>query len=88
MLTRERHRNVHSEPDAGHEREPAAVPSHDLDDEGARVRGRRGGDAVDGLTDPMQRGRGANRQVGAGHVVVDLHRQLGRAASSLTLPTS
>ena len=58
--------------DAGHEREPAAVTAHDLDDEGARVRRRGRVDAVDGLADPVQRCRCADRQISAGHVVVDL----------------
>jgi hypothetical protein len=47
------------------------VPAHHLDDEGALVTGRGAVQGVQGLDDAVQRGVGADRHVGAEHVVVD-----------------
>ena len=63
--------------DGGHEREVAAVPSHDLDDEGALVGGGGRGDVVDRLEDAMQGGVRADGHVGADEVVVDAPDQAG-----------
>ena len=57
--------------DSRHEGQVTAVATHDLDDEGALVRGRRAGQLVDGVQDAMQRGVRADRHVGAHQVVVD-----------------
>jgi hypothetical protein len=56
---------------AAHQGEVAAVASHHLDDERALVAGGRTLQRVDGLGDPVQGGVGADRHVGAEHVVVD-----------------
>ena len=47
------------------------MPAHHLDDEGALVAGRGAAQRIHRLDDPVQRGVGADRHVGAGHVVVD-----------------
>ena len=54
-----------------HEGQVAAVAAHDLDDEGALVRGRRAGQLVDGIQDAVQRGVRADRHIRAHHVVID-----------------
>jgi hypothetical protein len=54
-----------------HQRQIAATPPHHLDHERALVARRGALDRVDGLDDPVQRGVGADRHVGARHVVVD-----------------
>jgi len=61
--------------DRAHESEVAAVAAHHLDHERALVAGGRGGDRVDRLGDAVQRRVGADRDVGARHVVVDRARQ-------------
>ena len=58
--------------DCGHEGEIAAVPAHDLHDEGPLVRVSRRDDAVHGLNDAAEGGVGADRHVGTAEVVVDL----------------
>ena len=57
--------------DSRHEGQVAAVPSHDLDDERALVRGRRAGQLVDGVQDAVQRSVRADRHIRAHHVVID-----------------
>ena len=57
--------------DRRHEGQVTAVATHDLDDEGALVRGRRTGQLVDGIQDAMQRSVGADRHVRAHEVVID-----------------
>ena len=57
--------------DSRHEGQVTAVAAHDLDDEGALVRGGSAGQLVDGVQDAMQRGVRANRHVRAHQVVVD-----------------
>ena len=54
-----------------HEREVAAVPAHHLDHERALVAGGGAVQGVQRLDDAVQRGVGADRHVGAEHVVVD-----------------
>ena len=56
---------------AAHQGQIAAVAAHHLDDEGALVARGRALDRVDCLDDSVQRGVGADRHVGAEHVVVD-----------------
>ena len=55
----------------GHQREVAAMPSHHLNDERALVAGRGAAQGIHRLDDPMQGGIGADRHVGARHVVID-----------------
>ena len=54
-----------------HQGEVAAVAPHHLDDERPLVARRRRDEGVDRLDDPVERRVGADRHVGAGHVVVD-----------------
>ncbi len=54
-----------------HERQIAAVATHDLDDEAALVAGGGAGDGVGGVDDAMQGGVGSSGDVGAKHIVVD-----------------
>jgi hypothetical protein len=54
-----------------HQREIAAVPAHDLNDEGPLMTGRGAVDGIQRFGDPVQRRVGADRHVGAEHVVVD-----------------
>ena len=62
---------VRTRRDATHQGEVSAVAAHHLDDERALVARRRALDRVDRLGDSVQRRVGADRHVGAGHVVVD-----------------
>ena len=57
--------------DATHQGEVSAVAAHHLDDERTLVTRRGALDRVDRLGDTVQRRIGADRHVGAGHVVVD-----------------
>ena len=57
--------------DRAHQRQVAAVAAHHLDHERALVAGGGAGDRVDRLGDAVQRRVGADRHVGARHVVVD-----------------
>ena len=50
----------------GHQRQPPAVPSHDLDDEGAGVRRSSGLDEIDGIADSGERRVAADGGVGPG----------------------
>ena len=66
-----------------------AVAAHDLEHEAALVRVRSGRDAVDGLSDAVQRAVRADRHVRAAEVVVDAaheaHDVQVRAALALLL---
>ena len=57
--------------DSRHEAQVTAVAAHDLDDEGALVRGRRTGQLINGVQDAVQRRVRADRHVRAHQVVVD-----------------
>ena len=57
--------------DRSHEGQVPTVATHDLDDEGALVRGRGAGELVDSVQDAMQRSVRTDRHVGTHHVVVD-----------------
>ena len=57
---------------------PAIVPTHDLEHKGSGVRGRGRIDVVDRFTDPMQRCRCANREIGQTHIVIDGSDYVGR----------
>ena len=61
--------------EAAHQRQIAAVAAHDLDHEAAARRDRRVLDLVDHLDDAVERGVGADAQLGAGQVVADRGRQ-------------
>ena len=54
-----------------HQREVAALPSHHLHDECALVTGRGAAQGIHRLDDPVQGSVGADRHVGARHVVID-----------------
>ena len=60
--------------DAGHQRQVAAVAPHHLDQEGALVRGGRHLQPVDRLQRDVERGVDADRDLGAGEIVVDRRR--------------
>ena len=47
------------------------MATHDLDDEGALVRGRRAGELVNSIQDAMQRSVRTDRHVRAHHVIID-----------------
>jgi hypothetical protein len=57
-------------PDSTHERKPSAMPSHDFEDERARMRDGSRMDVVDGLADSMQRSWRADCEIGQGHIIV------------------
>lgn len=54
-----------------HQSQPTAIPTHYFEHKRSLVGGSRGVYAIDCLTDSVQRGRGTNRQIGHGHIVVD-----------------
>ena len=56
---------------SGHQGQIAAAAAHHLDDEGALMARRSALDGIDGLDDAVQSSVGADRHVGADHVVVD-----------------
>src|SRR4051812_32902284 len=57
--------------DTGHQSQPATMPAHDFNDEGARMRARRGLDVVHHLTDAREARVAANGGIGTRKVVVD-----------------
>ena len=57
--------------DRSHEGQVPTVATHDLDDEGALVRGRRAGELVNSIQDAMQRSVRTDRHVRAHHVIID-----------------
>jgi len=58
-------------PNPSQQRQPPTVPPHNLQHKSARVTRGSGINVVDGLADPVQRGRCADGEVRHGHVVVD-----------------
>ena len=66
-----------------HQRQIAASPSHHFDDERALVRGRRRGNRVDRLNDPVKGGIGSHGHVASDQVVVDRPDDAGQVQARM-----